>query len=167
MCNVLCNCEDAQQFRYITCPAAKAYLCTFTDGPAYVRSDTRRPFLNKQLRSENSVLGDRESPICSLVFKCATLCGHVSPAHTTRVIRILIRGEVKHLPNDLTNSCHRKWAGLWEENSRHRMACRCGGPVDIPGDDGMPGEAKMWHESPLAIRCGQQMRFSRNRACNK
>ena len=28
MCNVLCNCEDAQQFRYITCPAAKAYLCT-------------------------------------------------------------------------------------------------------------------------------------------
>ena len=61
MCNVLCNCEDAQQFRYITCPAAKAYLCTFTDGPAYVRSDTRLPFLNKQLRSENSVLGDRES----------------------------------------------------------------------------------------------------------
>ena len=67
----------------------------------------------------------------------------VSPAHTTRILRILIRGEVKHLPNDLTNSCHRKWAGLWEENSRHRMACRCGGPVDIPGDDGMPGEAKM------------------------
>ena len=61
MCNVLCNCEEAQQFRYITCPATKAYLCIFTDGSAYVSSDTRLPFLNKQLRSENSVLGDRES----------------------------------------------------------------------------------------------------------
>ena len=83
------------------------YLCTFTDGPAYVRSDWRLPILNKQLRSNNSMLGDRESLICSLVFKCATWCGHVSPAHTTRVLRVLIRGEVKHLPNDLTNSCHR------------------------------------------------------------
>ena len=134
---------DAQQFRYITCPAAKAYLCTFTDGPAYGRSDTRPPFLNKQLRSENSEPGDKESPIRTLVFKCATWRGHASPAHTTRILGVLSRGEVKHPPNDLTNSCHRKWAGLWEENSRHRMACRCGGPVDIPGDDGMPAEAKM------------------------
>ena len=61
MCNVLCNCKDAQQFRYITCPATKAYLCIFTDGSAYVSSDTRLPFLNKQRRSENAVLGDRES----------------------------------------------------------------------------------------------------------
>ena len=51
--------------------------------------------------------------------------------------------KVKHLPNDLTNSCYRKWAGLWKENSRHRMACHRGGPVETPGDDGMPGEAKM------------------------
>ena len=132
MSNVLCNCEDAQEFRYITGPAAKAYLSTFTDGPAYVASDWRLSFLNKQLRSENSMPGDRKYLICVLVFKCATWCGHVSPAHTTRVLRVLIRGEIKHLPNDLTNSSHRKWAGRWEENTRHRMARHRAGPQRIP-----------------------------------
>ena len=133
MCNLLCNCEDAQQFRYITCPAVKAYLSTFTDGPAYVEFDWRVSFLNKHLRSENSMRGDREYLICALVFKCAIRCDHASPAHTTRVLIALIRGGVKHLPNDLTNSSHRKWAGLWEENSRHRMARHRAGPVDTPG----------------------------------
>ena len=132
ICNVFCNCEDAQQIRYITCPAVKAYLSTFTDGPAYVEFDWRLSFLNKHLRSENSMRGDREYLICALVFKCAIRCGHASPVHTTRVLIALNRGGVKHLPNDLTNSSHRKWAGRWEENTRHRMARHRAGPQRIP-----------------------------------
>ena len=99
--------------------AARAYPCTFIDGPAYVRSDTRLPCLNQQLRIENSVLGDRESDICSLVFMCATYCCHVSPAHTTRV---LATGKLQQEP----------WLGEPWLDSRHRRACHRGGPVGEP-----------------------------------
>ena len=75
--------------------------------------------------------------VCKVVRPCIVNAHHKSCPRSDS-------GENKTCPNIISLAPvieNRQVSGI--KSSRHRMTCRSGGPVDIPGDNGMLGEAKM------------------------